>query len=136
MKLYFGLFFILLTISSCIKDEELLLQGTWQRTKVEYRVNDSDWEDVTNDCDLLIKEQFSHDGSYLLINNCSDSTLTSNGRWSVNSVGTTLTYVYSGYKNTYTSTIKKLNKKELVLTFFSGSTDNSEYKMTYKKVEN
>lgn len=136
--------FISIVLFSCEKEDEVKqseteqkLIGSWNRTKIESRKPNEEWQDITKNCDKDDVEEFQSSGKYVLYPGtalCNDQDgLLSTGTWRTASNDTKIIFTYDEYEGEYESSIESISSTTLVLKHATGLEDQSEIRKTYTK---
>jgi len=139
-KTHFLLFILLITISSCNKDETEAVQspliGTWQVITYETRQGSGSWQNANQPCRLDDTEEYASNGKWTKYdgtNQCASGTGITLGTWELRANNTKIVYTYDGAPGEYESTVELLNEETLVVSFSSGDLNNTQFKVTYSK---
>jgi hypothetical protein len=143
-KLFLGLTLItMLLTTSCSKDDDTSssvqknLQKSWTKDKVERRINDGAWQDITVSCNLDDIEEYQSNSDWTLFpgTNTCDSESVTTGSWSLRANDTKIIYTYDSFSGEYESTIETITENVLILTQNTGDLNNTQFRFTYSKLE-
>ncbi len=132
--------FALCIFTSCEKDEDKTedspIVGTWQVVNYERKTGvNGAWAPVSDlSCRLQEKQTYSADGQFSQTSGaCAGANTGISGTWKLSSNQSTVTYTYTKYTGEFPRTIEKLNASDLVISWDSGSTTGTYFRVTYRK---
>lgn len=144
-KLFVGLILIMgLLLITCSKDGDSdsitrkNLAGSWQKEKVETRVKDDPWSDITQDCNLDDIEDYASNGNwtlYLGSLRCESGLSVRKGNWTLKANDTKIIYTYDDLQGEYEKDIEVISENLLIVTHNAGDLDNTQFRYTFKKLE-
>lgn len=114
-----------------------LITGSWQKNKVETRINSEPWIDITTSCNIDDVEEYEANKDWTLFpgtNTCNSESIIT-GKWNLRANNTKLVYTYDGFPGEYESSIESLTQQNLVLTQNTGDVNNTQFRFTYSKVD-
>jgi len=122
---------------SCSKDEETKpIVGTWQKNKVEKKINSGNWSVVSLPCQQDDTEEYSANGTWVLYdgaNQCSPGSGITNGTWRLSASDTKVVYTYSGIPGEYESTVESITDSQMILIQSVGDINNTQIRYSYAK---
>lgn len=143
-KLHFIATLILaLVATSCSKDDDSgssvkkNLEASWTKDKVETRINDGSWQNITATCNLDDVEEYQSNNDWTLYpgtNLCNSESVTT-GSWSLRANDTKIIYTYDGFSGEYESSIETITENVLILTQNVGDLNNTQFRFSYSKLE-
>lgn len=135
--LFLLLFFSGLMFTSCSKEEHAIV-GSWKVIAYETRSNTSpNWEASSETCRLDDTEQYDADGRWTRYdgtNQCSAGTGILKGTYTIQANNTKIIYQYDDFEGEYESTIESLTNDEFVISWSAGTTDNLQFRATFKRI--
>jgi hypothetical protein len=144
LKLVLGLTIIIALVTiSCSKEEDSSssvqknLQTSWTKDKVERRINEGAWQDITATCNLDDIEEYQSNSDWTLFpgtNTCNAESVTT-GSWTLRANDTKIIYTYDGFAGEYESSIETVTQNVLVLTQNTGDLNNTQFRFTYSTLE-
>ena len=135
---------VFLSLLSCSKDEDSFtitkknLVGSWTKSKVEKRVSDGLWADITESCNLDDVEEYASNGNwifYLGTLRCESGSPILKGNWSLAANDSKIIYEYDDYEGQYEKSIETITENVLIVTHSANDLDNSQYRYTFRKLD-
>lgn len=127
---------LLILFSACKKDNDKLIEGVWNKAKLESRVPNGVWSDSTLQCHLDDVVIFGEGGVWEFYdgtNHCHSGTGIIKGTWKFKAAGTKVIFTYDGYADEYESTVEELTESKLVLSHNAGDLNSTQFKTTYTR---
>lgn len=131
--------FIILTITSCEKDEDISpIVGTWRVTAYETRQGSGSWQSTGEACRLDDTEEYNANGrwaKYEGANQCVIGTGITRGTWRLTAANTRIVYTYDDYAGEYESTVEQLTSGSLIISWSAGNQAGTQFRVRFTKIE-